>query len=195
MLSSQLQDEEEAMPKTELKLRKDKLFILYVYPSLGDSEPVVKRLSVFLYNLHVVGTQKAGFEPRMSLSQVRAPRTAPGSRSTRGRPRVRPPSSLRARAGISGPGCGPPAPSSCAPPREEGARGAPRPRPAPPPPQSPGAPNGRVRNDDATSCFGGPRLRLRLRRSCLSPGADASSPPPPPPPVRTLPRGPGPSHC
>lgn len=28
MLSSQLQDEEEVMPKTELRLRKDKLFIL-----------------------------------------------------------------------------------------------------------------------------------------------------------------------
>ena len=43
-----------------------------------------------------------------------------------------------------------------------GGASRPCPGPAPPLPRSPGARSRRVRNNDTTSCFWGPRLRLRL---------------------------------
>lgn len=122
--------------------------------------------------------EECGFSSKTLRPRLKHQR-APTRLSTRRSPGPKP--DLR-------PGCGPTAPNSRAPRRDQGTRRAPRlptPRPLPRAPWS-----REVRNHDTTSCFGGPRGSACISADhVFSRGADGSCPPP------TLPRGLGPSHC
>lgn len=158
------------LPKIELRLIKVKLFILgvvllFIWKASWRPGASFKGLCFppqYTARSSARARRKVSVERRISISRqssksktwVQKHQRAPTSLPTHWSP---------GRLQDLGPGCGPASLSSCAPRLDERARGALRPASAPPPPQSLGAPSCRLRNDDATSCFWGPRL---LRRLC-----------------------------
>lgn len=145
------------LPKTDLRLRLSYLFlksILLFEKLLEDRDPVLNVVSsqyLARSSVHVVGAQKVCAERRIwTLKSKLQGIEAPEGAHEPAHPRV-----PRAQAG----------PQAWVRPSRtggEGAREDPSPPFAPPPPQSHAARSCTVLNDDSTSCFWAPRLRLRL---------------------------------